>query len=38
MTCVGHNEIKSPIYEKFIEKNRCIHTNNMLKNGLMYLC
>ena len=37
MTCVGHYEIKPPIYEKFIEKNKCIRTNDMLENGLMYL-
>ena len=33
--CMGHYEIKSPIYEKFLEKNECIHTNNKLENGLM---
>ena len=32
--CMGHHEIKTPTNEKFIEKNRCIHTNIMLKNGL----
>ena len=37
MMCMGHYEIKPPIYEKFIEKNKCIHTNDMLENGLMYL-
>ena len=37
MTCMGHYGIKPPTYEKFIMKNHCIRTNNMLKNGLMYL-
>ena len=27
---------KTPIYEIFIEKNKCIHTNSRLENGLMY--
>ena len=34
---VSHNEIKPPIYEKFIEKNKCIHTIDMLENGLVNL-
>ena len=29
-------EIKVPIYKKFMEKNKCICTNGMLENGLMY--
>ena len=29
MRCMGHYGIKFPIYEKFVEKNKCIHTNNM---------
>ena len=37
MVCVGPYENQSPIYETFIEKNKCIHTNNILENGLMYL-
>ena len=35
--CKGLYEIKPPIYEKFIENNKCIHTKGMLENGLMYL-
>ena len=37
MMCVGHYEIRRPIYEKFREKNQCTRTNYMLENGLMYL-
>ena len=37
MTCMGHCEIKQPVYEKFIGKNDCIHTNGMLENGLVHL-
>ena len=37
MTCVGHYEIKPLIHKKFIEKNKYIHTNGMLENGLVYL-
>jgi hypothetical protein len=38
MTCMGNYEIKSLIYEKFIDKNKCKLTNAMLENGLiMYL-
>ena len=33
MTCVGRYEIKPLIYEKFIKKNKCIHTNGMLEMG-----
>ena len=33
----GHYEIKPPIYKKFLKKNKCIHSNNMLENGLIYL-
>ena len=36
MKCVGHNEIESPIYEEFIEKNKCLRTNGMLENELVY--
>ena len=32
MTCVGHYEIKAPICEKFMKKNKCIRTNGMLEN------
>ena len=34
---VGHYEIKPPIYEKFMKNKKCICTNGMLENGLMYL-
>ena len=34
---MGHYENRPPIYEKVIEKNKCICTNDMLENGLMYL-
>ena len=37
MTCVGRCEIKPPLCEKFREKNKCMSTNGMLGNGLMYL-
>ena len=37
MTCMGSYEIKRPIYKKFIKLNKCILTNAMLENGLMYL-
>ena len=37
MTCMGGYEIKPPIYEKPIEKNKCIRTNGGLENGLIYL-
>jgi hypothetical protein len=37
MTCVGHYEIKSLIYEMFMEKKRCKHKNGMIENELMYL-
>ena len=36
--CMGHNEIKPPIYEKSLEKIPCICMNCRLENGLMYLC
>ena len=29
-------EIKPSVYEKFIEENKCIHTNGMLGNRLMF--
>ena len=29
ITCVGHYEIKPPLYENFTEKNKCIHTKKM---------
>lgn len=34
---MGHCEMKPPIYEKFTEKNKYIHTNGKLENGLMCL-
>ena len=38
MKHMGHYEImKLPVYERFVEKNKYIHFNNMLENGLMYL-
>jgi hypothetical protein len=37
MTCVGHYEIEPDVYKNFIEKNKCIRTNIMLENELMYL-
>ena len=37
MTCMGHYEIKHPIYKKFIEKNKCMQINGRLENGLVYL-
>ena len=33
-----HYEIKSPIYKNFIKKRKCIHTNGMPENGLIYVC
>lgn len=36
MTCVGHYENKSPMYEKFINDNKCIRTNGVLGNKLMF--
>jgi hypothetical protein len=38
MMCVGHYEIKPLIYEKFIEKNKCICTHGKLGNGVKCLC
>ena len=35
--CVGHYEIKPPIYKKFIEEKQFIRTNGMLKDVVMYL-
>ena len=37
MTCMGHYEIKPPIYEKFIKENKCICANGMLENEHMSL-
>lgn len=37
MTWVGYCGFESPIYEKFIEKIKSIHTNGKLKNGFSYL-
>ena len=36
MTCVGHYEIKPPIYDRFVEKKKCVRTNGILENGLMH--
>ena len=36
-SCVGHYEIKPPIYKKFIEKNKHTRAYGRLENGLMYL-
>ena len=30
MTCMGHYEIKPPIYKKFIEEKKFILTNGMV--------
>ena len=35
--CVGHYEMKPFIYENFMEKNKCISTNDKLENGPVYL-
>ena len=35
MVFVGQYEIKLPMYEKVIEKNKWIRTNNMLENELV---
>ena len=35
--CVGLCEIKSPVYEKFIEKYRCMRTHGRLEYERMYL-
>ena len=37
VACMDYYNIKPPTYDKFIEKTKCIHTNNMLDNRLMYL-
>ena len=37
MTCMGHYEIKPPVYEKLIEENKCTCINSGLENGLIYL-
>ena len=37
MTCLGHYEIKPPMYEKFIWKNKCICIDGRLENELTYL-
>ena len=34
---MGHSKIKPPINERLVEKNKCIHTNIMLKNGLIFI-
>ena len=34
MMCVGHNDIESYVYKKFVEKNKCIRTNGMLDVGI----
>ena len=36
MTCVGHFELNYHVYKKFVDKNRCLCTNVLLKNGLIY--
>ena len=36
MTCMGHYEVRAPIYGEFIMKNKCICTNGMLGNELIY--
>ena len=37
MTCVGHYGFKPLVYENFMEKNKRIRTNGMLKRGFVYL-
>ena len=37
MTFVDHYENKTHVYEKFVKKNKCVRTNSVLENGLMYL-
>ena len=37
MMYMGHYEMKPLIYGKFMKRNKCIHTNNMLENGFMSL-
>jgi hypothetical protein len=37
MMCVDNYEIKSHVYEKFVEENKHLHTNGRLENGLVYL-
>ena len=32
MMCLGHYEIKPLVYEKLIEKNKCIRTYDTLEN------
>ena len=36
MMCMAHYELKPAMYERFVEKNKCIRTKDMLENGLMY--
>lgn len=36
MTCVGHCEIKPPIYEKFTKKNKFVHINGSHKGQIPY--
>ena len=37
MMCVNCDEVTLPVYEKFIEKNNCMHTNGMLEIGVKLL-
>ena len=37
MMCDGQYELKLPIYEKFMELNKCVRTKGILENILMYL-
>ena len=37
MPCMGHHEIKHPMYKNFMKKNICMCTKNILKDELMYL-
>ena len=34
---MSHYEIEPPIYEKCMEKNECMRTKGMLRNGLLYV-
>ena len=35
--CLGQFEFKSPIYKKFMKKNKCLNANDKLENGFMCL-
>ena len=35
--CLGQFEFKSPIYKKFMKKNKCLNANDKLEYGFMCL-